>query len=79
MTINILYFGLVAEAIQRTQEKLELNNTTSVKEIKKLLIDKYTVLEKLSYQIAVDQKLANDNQILTPTSEIAILPPFAGG
>ncbi|WP_010178446.1 MoaD/ThiS family protein [Aquimarina agarilytica] len=79
MTINILYFGLVAEAIQCSQEKLVFNNTTSVKEIKKILVDKHNVLEKLSYQIAVDQKLASDNQILTTASEIAILPPFSGG
>ncbi len=79
MTINILYFGLIAEAIQCTQEKLEVGKTTSIKEIKKLLINKYNVLEKLSYQIAVDQKLVNDHQIISKTSEIAILPPFAGG
>jgi len=36
-------------------------------------------LKGISYQVAVNQKIANKEQILNDTNEIAILPPFAGG
>ena len=79
MKLNILYFGLIAEAIKCTQEEFILENETTVKQLKDILINKYTELEKLSYQIAVNQKLASPDTLITNNSEIAILPPFAGG
>ncbi|WP_010521674.1 MoaD/ThiS family protein [Aquimarina agarivorans] len=79
MTIHILYFGLIAEAIQCSKETLEIGNDTSIKEIKQILSKKYNVLKNLSYQIAVNQKIVESSHKITMNSEIAILPPFAGG
>ena len=79
MKLKVLYFGLVAEAIKCVKEELVLDNSISVIQLRELLITKYKELEKLSYQIAVNQKLATPDTIITNNSEIAVLPPFAGG
>ena len=79
MKLEVLYFGLVAEAIKCVKEELVLDNSISVIQLRELLIKKYKGLEKLSYQIAVNQKLATPDTIITNNSEIAVLPPFAGG
>ncbi|MBK9193471.1 MAG: hypothetical protein IPO17_00480 [Flavobacteriales bacterium] len=36
-------------------------------------------LDKLSYALAVDRVIVNDDRPLIGTEEIALLPPFAGG
>ena len=79
MKINILYFGLVAEAIKCTTEQLVLNATMTVEQVNKELIQKHSTLENLSYQIAVNKKLVSRETTITTDCEIALLPPFAGG
>ena len=79
MKLEVLYFGLVAEAIKCMKEEIVVDTTISVSQLRELLIEKYKELEKLSYQIAVNQKLATPDTIITNNSEIAVLPPFAGG
>ena len=79
MKLEVLYFGLVAEAIKCVKEELIVDASISVTQLRELLIGKYKELEQLSYQIAVNQKLASPDTLITNNSEIAILPPFAGG
>lgn len=79
MKLDILYFGLVAEAVKATKEEFVVNTSITVDELQNLLIKKYTVLSNLSYKIAVNKELVNTNTLITEDSEIAILPPFAGG
>jgi len=79
MNLNILYFGMIAEAVEMSNEQLTINNELSINEIESRLIDKYPVLEKLEYQIAVNQKIENKKTLINQNSEIALLPPFAGG
>lgn len=79
MKINILYFGLIAEAIKCTTEQLVLNTTMNVDQVNNELIQKHTVLKNLNYQIAVNKELVSRETNITTDCEIALLPPFAGG
>ncbi len=79
MKLNILYFGLVAEAVKQTSEELVIDATITVNELQNLLIEKYTVLSNLSYKVAVNKELVNTETLISEDSEIAVLPPFAGG
>jgi len=79
MKLDILYFGLVAEALKINAEELILDNEISINDFKNSLIKKHPILNKLNYQIAVNQKIAQKETILNRDSEIALLPPFAGG
>ena len=79
MKLKVLYFGLVAEAIKCVQDDLILDTKITVSQLQELLIEKYAILKKLSYQIAVNKQLSSPETLITKDSEIAVLPPFAGG
>ena len=78
MTLTINYFGMIAEWVGAGQNELSFAGST-VKELRSELESKYPKLTGISYQVAVDQKIATAEQELTESSEIALLPPFAGG
>lgn len=79
MKINVMYYGLVEEAIQKKKEVVSLPNKSTVKTLKNLLLKDYPALKNITYQVAVNQNLPSENTILNEGVEIAILPPFAGG
>ncbi len=75
--MKILYFGITSEITQQNSE--ELDNIKNLYELKKNLFERYPKLEEISFQISVNQQLIRENQDLSATDEIALLPPFAGG
>lgn len=79
MLVNLLYFGLIAEAINCNKECITTNENSSVSDLKNTLLNKYKVLKKIDFQIAVNQQIVSKETLIKPNSEIALLPPFAGG
>ena len=79
MTLSILYFGLIAEAIGNPLETWNSLNPLTVGELKNQLLEKYPVLRDRKFQIAVNQQITSDNFPIPPLAEVALLPPFAGG
>lgn len=79
MTIELQYFGLIAELVGCQQESLTLATVTTVGELKAALFEKYPPLSSVYFTLAVNQKMASENTPIDATSEIALLPPFAGG
>ena len=79
MKCNVLYFGMIAEATQKDNEELTFENEVSIVQLKDLLKEKYNSLQKMSFQIALNQKIVSEKTIIENNNEIAILPPFAGG
>lgn len=69
---------MIAEWVGAGQNELSFAGS-AVKELRSELESKYPKLTGISYQVAVDQKIATAEQELTESSEIALLPPFAGG
>ncbi len=78
MELSLNYFGMITEATNVQQEKLDLEVKTIV-ELKAVLIEKYSAIEKLNYQFAVNQNIVGNDFQLSNGDEIALLPPFAGG
>ncbi len=78
MELSLNYFGMIAEATNVQQEKLNLEVKTIV-ELKGVLIARYPAIEKLNYQFAVNQNIVGNDFQLSNGDEIALLPPFAGG
>ena len=78
MELSLNYFGMIAEATNVQQEKLDVEVQT-INDLKLTLIEKYPAMAKLNYQFAVNQHLVEDNFQLSKGDEIALLPPFAGG
>jgi len=77
MILNIKYFGLLAEVTQCNEEQFEFSGS-NVSELREALYQKYEMLIQKDFQIAQDQVLISNETKITET-EIALLPPFAGG
>ena len=77
MHITIKYFGMLAEITQRKEEDILFKKDTISDLIDSLCI-KYPKLKEQSFQIAQNNELVSKETKLQ-SSEIALLPPFAGG
>lgn len=78
MKTKVVFFGMIAERLGMEDDMIDLSsffNTDSapVEVFKKL----YPELEQMTFQVAVDRDL--NGAITATTTEIALLPPFAGG
>ena len=76
MTINIIIFGQLADIAGST---LSLENVTDTNSLVKELHSLYPELSDSKYMIAVNNKMVNENKILSENSTVALLPPFSGG
>jgi len=79
MKLKILYFGMISELTNCSEEIISFEADGSVQQLQGTLTEKYPNLKKIQYKIAVDQSIAAKDMILSSTKEIALLPPFAGG
>ena len=78
MILQLKYFGMVAEAIEKEAEKVEIQHRT-IADLDGLLKRKYPQLATMNYQFALNQVLVDTNEIIKDNDEVAVLPPFAGG
>lgn len=78
MKVKSLYFGVIAELRGASQEELHVE-TPTLFELKNHLIEITPGLADVNFQLAVNQKMATENQVLEEGSEISFFPPFAGG
>lgn len=77
MTINIKYFGLIAEVTNKTEETMDFSGKT-ISDVLNHLHSKYPDLKNKDFQIAQNQELISENIEITG-HELALLPPFSGG
>lgn len=77
MKIKLKFFGQLAEITGTSEiEVSEISNTDLL--TRKILSD-FPRLKDFKFQVSVNKKLIQKNQELEPGSEVAFLPPFAGG
>jgi len=79
MGITILYFGMLAEITGQGSEIWPAEQSLSVGDLKKGIQEKYPLLSGKKFKIAVNQQIGDDQAIIPLKSEVALLPPFAGG
>ena len=75
--IKIKAFGMVAE--QLPSSEFHLDNIANTDQLLGFLYQQYPNLKDIKFSIAVDRKQVHDNVLLSPQSEVALLPPFSGG
>ncbi len=78
MELSLNYFGMIAEATNIQQEKIDIDVQT-INDLKLKLVEKYPAITRLNYQFAVNQNIVENDFQLSNGDEIALLPPFAGG
>ena len=79
MILTLKYFGLIAEMLRTSEEKLQTEAPLKVSELRAIKEKQCPELAQTDYRVAVNQKLVNADFEIEPASEIAFLPPFAGG
>jgi len=76
--VNIKPFGIIAEHMKGIDLTIEIPNKRNTN-LRSYFNDKWPFLNKISYTIAIDQELREELNKNEHPTEIAILPPFAGG
>lgn len=77
MKIKVIGFGSVSDIFPAGLYEIEDESTTA--ELVKTLSEQYPPLGKMRFVIAVDERIVRKKTKLKDGSEVALLPPFAGG
>lgn len=77
MKIKLLFFGIINEIAGCSE--LILVDIQDTDQLTQTLKQKYPGIIKVTYRIAVNKIMINENVQLRDGDEIAFLPPFAGG
>ncbi|WP_031530587.1 MoaD/ThiS family protein [Dyadobacter crusticola] len=79
MSLHVLYFGMLAEVTGLAEENWIDNGQLTVGDFRAQVTQRYPALQGKKFKIAVNQRILEDLADIAPQSEIALLPPFAGG
>jgi molybdopterin synthase sulfur carrier subunit len=79
MTITILYFGMLAEITGQASETWPVKEGLTVGDLKREIGEKYPLIREKKFKVAVNQQIGDDLMKVSVPSEVAFLPPFAGG
>ena len=77
MAIKIKLFGQLKQLAGSSE--LAIDNIPDTNQLIKKMQSLFPVLEKMPYLIAVNETIIQENTILQPGQEIALLPPYSGG
>lgn len=79
MQIQVLYFGMLAEITGQPAEQWEVGASLTVHGFRKLVEERYPLLHEKKFKIAINKHIAPEEALIPAQSELALLPPFAGG
>lgn len=81
MNVKLLLFAAAKEIIGENQLTLQLPPSADVGTLKRTLVTEHPSLSDLVLRSAfsVDQKYANNDTVINPQSEVAMIPPVSGG
>ena len=78
---TIHYFGPAREIVGSGSETIELEGEMSLEAFWQMFINRHPALSGLhkSSRIAVNMEYADNETVITDHTEIAVIPPVAGG
>lgn len=80
MKIKLLLFGITTDLLGTSSLKIEIEENSSVQDLKDKLLEEYPQLENInSYAIAVNEEYATAETLLRENDVVAIIPPVSGG
>jgi molybdopterin synthase sulfur carrier subunit len=77
MSVEILFFGQLTD--KTGCSTLHLDNPGSIAALKSELFEKFPSLKDAKFTIALNNKLALENELIIENTKIALMPPFSGG
>ncbi len=81
MQVQVLYFGVLKDVLQRDREQIDIAGATSVEKLLSQIRSTQPGrdLPWSSLAVAVNQVYAKRDHILREGDEVALLPPVSGG
>lgn len=80
MKVNVLLFGrLISVAGRRVIPVFLEGETRTVIELKKSIFGAYPSIEEERFRVVVNQDISRDDDVITESDEVALLPPISGG
>ncbi len=79
--ITVRYFAAAQERAGIAREELDIATGTTVAALRLVLSAKHPALESVLRQsrLALDQRFANNADVVVDGCEVAVIPPVAGG
>jgi len=81
MTIRVKLFAAAREAAGKPEVALELADGATIAQVRESLLAAVPRLQPIvgHARWAVDSEFASEKHAITPSSEIALIPPVSGG
>ncbi len=81
MKVHVKLFAAAREAAGAGEVAIEVRDGATLADVRRALVASVPALEKIlpHARWAVDAQFAGDGQVVTETSEIALIPPVSGG
>lgn len=77
--MKLKIFGKLTEIFNTDEYNFSLENNISIAELKLMLDKEFPRLKETTFLVAVDGIKADNTQLISDASEIALLPPYSGG
>ncbi|MGS2741910.1 MoaD/ThiS family protein [Sinomicrobium sp. M5D2P17] len=75
--MKILVFGQLTDIFG--DSFVQMKDIPDTDTMVRKLEEKYPVLKRMKYLIAIDKEIVRENTLLADGSEVCLLPPFSGG
>tara|TARA_R110001592_G_scaffold154837_4_gene384127 strand:- start:4232 stop:4489 length:258 start_codon:yes stop_codon:yes gene_type:complete len=80
MKIEVIAFGIAKDILNSNQVTLEMEEQSSVADVRQALVDLYPAFQGLaSLQLAVNADYVNDDYLIKENDEVVLIPPVSGG
>ncbi len=77
MKIEISFFGQLTD--KTGCNSILMDNPGTITEFRNLVIKQYPNLSNAKFTIALNNKIALDNEVIPKNAKLALMPPFSGG
>jgi len=78
-TLTVRLFAGLVDLLSTTELQLALPSPCTVRELEERLRKDFPALTRAVFRIAVDQSYGQAEQVISDSSEVALLPPVSGG
>jgi len=80
-SLSIKLFASLRQAMNSDEIKIDIDDNTTVSDMKKIILETFPILKKLNipFLVAVNHKYALDSAVVNTSDEIALIPPVSGG
>ena len=79
MEITVKYYGMLSEITGQSVETFTFAENISVGKLREGILNRYPDMMSKKFKVAVNLQISDDDVCIGAGSEIALLPPFAGG